>query len=261
MEPHSLSPFYLSCILLFWHAFLCVTYDSDELFLALENGKKNILLAINEERQRTLQKERDSEFKEMEEMLRSVTAELKRSQEVNGSGNRSNADGLETDSEGELSRLNRRTSSGEEEDVWTNYSPTELNPDLLLPLREESLFFQKQLSIARNTISEYSENILRQNEELESFKRKEEAVARSMSNEIGMDSFIELESLGIPVINMKDVLRSRPLLQSKLLAQFQSILDKKSRMADLQVASLTEKLQWWVTLISVILSCIQQVSY
>jgi hypothetical protein len=199
---------------------------------------------MNEERQRTLKKERDSEFKEMEEMLRSVTAELKRSQEVNGSSNRSNADGLETDSEGELSRLHRRTSSGEEEDVWTNYSPTELNPDLLLPLKEESLFFQTQLSIARNTISEYSENNLRQNEELASFKRKEEAVARSMSNEIGADSFIELESLGIPVINMKDVLRSRPLLQSKLLAQFQSILDQKSRMADLQVASLTEKLQW-----------------
>ena len=206
---------------------------------------------MNEEGQRqcALQRECDSDFMEMQEMLRSVTAELKLSQGANGSIISSNVDGLETDSERGQSCVNRKTSSGSggEEDVWTSrgYSPTELNPDLLSPLREESLFYQTQLSIARNTISEYSENILRQSEELASFKLREEAMTRSLSNEVGPDTFKEMETLGIPIINMKDVLRSRPLLQSRLLAQFQSILDEKRRISDLQVASLTERLQWY----------------
>lgn len=225
-------------------------HHREEHIISLENKRKNTIPAMNEEKQRqcAMQRERDSEFMEMQDMLRSVTAELKLSQGASGSNIRSNVDGLETDSEGGQSRANRRTSSGSggEEDVWTSRgpSPTELNPDLLSPLREESLFYQTQLSIARNTISEYSENILRQSEELASFKLKEETMARSLSSEIGPDTFKEMETLGIPIMNMKDVLRSRPLLQSRLLAQFQSILDEKRRTSELQVASLTERLQW-----------------
>ena len=225
-------------------------HHREEHIISIERKDKNTLLAMDEERQSqrqcALQRERDSEFIKMQDMLRSVTAELKLSQGANSSNNRSTVDGLETDSEGGQSRVNQRTSSGGEEDVWTSrgYSPTELNPDHLSTLREESLFYQTQLRIARNTISEYSENILRQSEELASFKLKEEAMARSLSNEIGPDSFKEMETLGIPIMNMKDVLRSRPLLQSRLLGQFQSILDEKSRISDLQVASLSERLQW-----------------
>lgn len=219
-------------------------HHREEHIISVESKNKSTSLAMDKERERqcALQRERDSEFIKMQDMLRSVTAELKLSQ----GSSRSNIDGLETDSEGGQSRVNRRTSSGGEEDVWTSrdYSPTELNPDLLSSLKEESLFYQTQLSIARNTLSEYSENILRQGEELASFKLKEEAMARSLSNEIGPDSFKEMETLGIPILNMKDVLRSRPLLQSRLLAQFQSILDEKSRISDLQVASLSERLQW-----------------
>jgi hypothetical protein len=132
----------------------------------------------------------------------------------------------------------------EEGTAWAEYPSNMINPDILLPLQRESEFFKEQLSIAQNTIFEYSEEIRRQTEELITFKRDEEILSKAVRDEIGIQSYREMELLGIPALNMKQVLKSRPQMQAQLLAQFQTILEDRNRASEEEVAGLSERLHW-----------------
>lgn len=140
--------------------------------------------------------------------------------------------------------LSRSGDRSEEGSTWVEYSPNMINPDILLPLQRESDFFKEQLSIAQNTIFEYSEEIRRQTEELVAFKRNEEIQSKAVCDDIGIQSFREMEVLGIPVLNMKQVLKSRPQMQAQLLAQFQTILEERDRASEEEVTGLAERLHW-----------------
>jgi hypothetical protein len=185
-----------------------------------------------------------SEAKEHDQLQRSLQ-EIKDDLNVARRGARGARCSGETSplSEQRLS-LSRSMDRSEEGTAWAEYPSNMINPDILLPLQRESEFFKEQLSIAQNTIYEYSEEIRRQTEELITFKRDEEILSKAVRDEIGIQSYREMELLGIPALNMKQVLKSRPQMQAQLLAQFQTILEDRNRASEEEVAGLSERLHW-----------------
>lgn len=144
---------------------------------------------------------------------------------------------------------------------------------IISDIQDNSDFFENQLKISQETIYEYNEQISRLTDQIENFKifeknridNENEIESRNKdenknmnknensnensndySNENSNDNNDLIQSLDIPSIDMKLILKSKPQLQSQLVAQFNRILDQKMNGAQNEILDLQDRLRWYV---------------
>ena len=132
--------------------------------------------------------------------------------------------------------------------------------EMIENIQNNSNFFENQLSISQKTIFEYNQEILRLNDEIENFKMREKnrietENMKGNNNDNNNDNDNESENKNeidrndypdMPYMDMKMIVKSKPKLQSQLVAQFNMILDQKLAGARSEIQALQDRLQWYV---------------
>ena len=127
--------------------------------------------------------------------------------------------------------------------------------DMIENIQNNSNFFENQLIISQETIYECNQEILRLNDEIENLKIKEQNRIETESmngnnNENENENRREIDRIDdsdIPFMDMKMLsVKSKPKLQSQLVAQFNMILDQKLAGAQSEIQALQDSLRWYV---------------
>ena len=128
--------------------------------------------------------------------------------------------------------------------------------EMIENIQSNSNFFENQLSISQKTIFECNQEILRLNDEIENFKMKEKnrietenMKGNNNDNDNESENKSEIDRIDypeMPYMDMKMIVKSKPKLQSQLVAQFNMILDQKLAGAQSEIQALQDRLQWYV---------------
>ena len=128
--------------------------------------------------------------------------------------------------------------------------------EMIENIQSNSNFFENQLSISQKTIYECNQEILRLNDEIENFKMKEKnrietenMKGNNNDNDNESENKSEIDRIDysdMPYMDMKMIVKSKPKLQSQLVAQFNMILDQKLAGAQSEIQALQDRLQWYV---------------
>ena len=128
--------------------------------------------------------------------------------------------------------------------------------EMIENIQSNSNFFENQLSISQKTVYECNQEILRLNDEIENFKMKEKnrietenMKGNNNDNDNESENRSEIDRIDysdIPYMDMKMIVKSKPKLQSQLVAQFNMILDQKLAGAQSEIQALQDRLQWYV---------------
>ena len=125
--------------------------------------------------------------------------------------------------------------------------------DMMENIQKNSNFFENQLTISQKTIYECNQEILRLNNEIENLKMKEQnriETENMNGNTNGNENRREIDRIDdsdIPITDMKMLsVKSKPKLQSHLVAQFNMILDQKLAGAQSEIQALQDSLRWYV---------------
>ena len=128
--------------------------------------------------------------------------------------------------------------------------------EMIENIQSNSNFFENQLSISQKTVYECNQEILRLNDEIENFKMKEKnrietenMKGNNNDNDNESENKSEIDRIDysdMPYMDMKMIVKSKPKLQSQLVAQFNMILDQKLAGAQSEIQALQDRLQWYV---------------